>query len=412
MPTNRNSKKYTPVNRAAVSSKYVPVNRASSLPPKEKTFGEKAVDVGKDLVKAVVSPVATMVARPIQLGAMLAGVSTENIDKFTMGGLIAPTPKNGKDVVKDIGRGIETVALGIPATKATKLFGNTIKPISSAVAPAMIGASKLTPKAVKTANVLSKSVGMGTEGAVFGYGQGLEQTGEPLGAETLKTTAMGAGIGAVLPIAGAGLSKVFGKKATTGIESIANKTDDVVNKVTPEQPIVNKAEIPTQAVPEQGIPEQPKINQTPEYVASVEQRASKLADDPEFQSSSDKSKIIKFDEVKTTKTNEQMIDYVTGKDPSVIDGLPKTSALKLMREDVIANPTKYTPAEVKRLTSNYASSQAGADLQATQVGRKAIIDNPFDAITLAERELKDVLKKKGITKKNIINFLDDNQCTL
>jgi len=73
--------------------------------------------IGKlgNFAKSVVSAPATMIARPFQAAAELAGASAEDVNKFNLGGLIAPVPESGKDVLKDVGRGIETVALGTGA---------------------------------------------------------------------------------------------------------------------------------------------------------------------------------------------------------------------------------------------------------------------------------------------------------
>ena len=105
----------------------------------------KTGEIGKDLIKGIVSPVATMVARPIQLGAEALGVSDVNVNKFTLGGLIAPTPQNKKDVIKDVGRGIETAltgGIGGTVSKSTAL-GTGI----GALAPVAIkGISKLLKK--------------------------------------------------------------------------------------------------------------------------------------------------------------------------------------------------------------------------------------------------------------------------
>jgi len=54
-----------------------------------------------------------MLARPIQLGARLAGVSDEKVNQVTKsiaGDFVAPTPQGGMDVLKDAGRALETAA--------------------------------------------------------------------------------------------------------------------------------------------------------------------------------------------------------------------------------------------------------------------------------------------------------------
>lgn len=68
------------------------------------------------LIKGLVKPVATMIARPIQAGAELLGASAEDVNKVTKniaGDYVAAVPQNATDVAKDIGRAAQTVALGV-----------------------------------------------------------------------------------------------------------------------------------------------------------------------------------------------------------------------------------------------------------------------------------------------------------
>lgn len=69
-------------------------------------------------LKGLVSAPATLIARPIQLGAELLGASPEQVNKVNLGGIVAPVPQNASDVVKDVGRGVQTVALGTGAPLA------------------------------------------------------------------------------------------------------------------------------------------------------------------------------------------------------------------------------------------------------------------------------------------------------
>lgn len=78
------------------------------------------------VVKSVASPIATMLARPIQAGAELLGASPEEVNKISndlSGGLVAPVPQNFEDVKKDVGRAGETVALGLGPVAGGALFG-------------------------------------------------------------------------------------------------------------------------------------------------------------------------------------------------------------------------------------------------------------------------------------------------
>lgn len=392
---------------AKVSKKFVSASDfKSKLPVKEKTLGGKVVKGVGEVAKAIVSPVATMVARPIQLGAMLAGVSTENIDKFTMGGLIAPTPKNSKDVVKDVGRGIQTVALGLPATKATRLFGNTVKPISNKVFPTLLGEQKLTPTAINTAKVLSKSVGLGTEGALFGLGAGMEQ------GDIEKNVAMGAGIGAALPIVGAGLSKAFGKsasKTTTGIEKVSTKIDDVSNKVIPEQPVINKV---GSVAPEQ--PVQRKIPETEynEIKAKIENdysdydnfsKSDEFKDlDPEYIKQTYATRKATDVEIIANQGVDEVFDMVRGRGKTAL--APDSGTTLPSLKDSLIKSGKLTDDQTYRLLNSKAvESMAGSSLQSV---------TPLQSfINKANQAIKQTYKRKIVAnKKTVRNLFEGLEC--
>ena len=74
-----------------------------------------------DFIKGLAGAPATMLARPFQAGAELLGASPESVDAFSnkySGGLVAPVPQNYGDVMKDVGRGIQTAGMGIPSLAA------------------------------------------------------------------------------------------------------------------------------------------------------------------------------------------------------------------------------------------------------------------------------------------------------
>jgi hypothetical protein len=147
------------------------------------------------LAKGIFSPVATLVARPIQAGAELFGASADTVDKATnsiesglgsvlghiplvgktlndtVKGIVAPVPRNAGDVEKDVGRGAETIALGTGA------------PIAG--------------------------------GALFGAGASLEQGNNLLSTQTLLNTALGAGSGKLLEWIGKPLLNAAGKVVGT-----------------------------------------------------------------------------------------------------------------------------------------------------------------------------------------------------
>ena len=136
--------------------------------------------------KSLVKAPATILARPLQLAteAILPGDNTEAIDKFSrekLGGFVAPIPKNFGDVKKDVGRGVQTVAFGMP--------------------------------------------GLASGGAAFGLGASLEQGNDLFSKETALSTAGGAVAGKLLGLVGKPLLNIAGKV-------IGKITPDIVKKVS------------------------------------------------------------------------------------------------------------------------------------------------------------------------------------
>lgn len=123
-----------------------------------------------EFAKGIFSAPATIVARPFQAAAELAGAKAEDVDKFSSdisGGLIAPVPQGFKDVKKDVGRAAQTVALGTGA------------PI--------------------------------TGGALFGAGASLEAGNDLLSAQTAFDAALGGAGGKVLDLVGKPFINAAGK---------------------------------------------------------------------------------------------------------------------------------------------------------------------------------------------------------
>lgn len=164
--------------------------------------------VAKGVAKAIVEPVATMAARPVQLGAELLGASDESVNKFTkdtFGDWVAPTPQNAGDFYKDIGRGIQTAL--------TAGLGSVAK-------SAMLGT---VPKLGLT--------GLGAlEGAGYGLGFSMEQGNDILS----KETAINTGVGAVTAGVGAKVLSKFGKKATPKTNVPQSVTPNEAVTLTPK----------------------------------------------------------------------------------------------------------------------------------------------------------------------------------
>lgn len=173
-PTPAATSTPTPAKRPISVEEFVSKKRALPV-----AAGGAAADVPKEdtniaaeFAKGLFSAPATIVARPLQLGAelLMPGDNTKEIDEFSSkysGGLVAPVPQNFGDVKKDVGRGIQTVALGTGA------------PIAG--------------------------------GAAFGVGASLEQGNDLLSLDTAFQAALGGGIGKVAHIVGKPLLDASGK---------------------------------------------------------------------------------------------------------------------------------------------------------------------------------------------------------
>lgn len=179
-------------------------------------ISKKKESFGSNLLKSIVSPVATITARPFQLGATLFGATPEQIDKFSqekLGGFVAPVPQSGKDVLKDVGRAVETVALGIGGEGGVQAVKTGLKGAISA------GAKEGAITGLKS-------------GLLTGFGQSLQEATDLPPEEAYKKiftdTALGGvlggvtggAFGAVTPVVSKGISKV---SEFTNIKSLQNK---------------------------------------------------------------------------------------------------------------------------------------------------------------------------------------------
>lgn len=178
-----------------LKQKYTPTQASTPVPPTQASGGLSTEQLkqrysvgapsttpeqseGDGLLKGLVKPATTMLARPFQAVAQLAGATAEDVDKFSeekLGGFVAPVPRNLGDVKKDVGRGIQTVALGLP--------------------------------------------GLASGGAAFGVGMSLEEGNDLFSSQTAFDAVLGAG--------GAKLAGLVGKPLISG----AGK---VVGKITPQ----------------------------------------------------------------------------------------------------------------------------------------------------------------------------------
>lgn len=137
--------------------------------------------VGGNILRSTIKPTATLLARPVQLVKALQGKSIEDqtIKSKYLGDI--KTSTNAKDVVKDVGRGLETVSLGLG-----------------------LGAAK---GATTAANIAKSALEGAASGYLQGVGHGIEE-GKKL-KDVAKEGIISTGVGALGGAALAGVSKLF-----------------------------------------------------------------------------------------------------------------------------------------------------------------------------------------------------------
>lgn len=174
----------TPAPVASVAPTAKPLSFEHKVRYVTSTADAPEEDKGSFLGGLVRAPL-TMLARPIQAIAELGGAEADTVDRVTKkftGGLVAPVPRSGADVKKDIGRAAETVALGLG-------------PVAG--------------------------------GAAFGAGNSLEQGNDLFSTQTAFQTVLGAAGGKVLDLVGKplldGAGKVIGKITPDTLKEVAGK---------------------------------------------------------------------------------------------------------------------------------------------------------------------------------------------
>lgn len=137
--------------------------------------------IGGNILRSTIKPTATLLARPVQLVKALQGKSVEDqtIKSKYLGDI--KTSTGGKDVVKDIGRGLETVSLGLG-----------------------LGAAK---GATTAANIAKTALEGAASGYLQGVGHGIEE-GKKL-KDVAKEGIISTGVGALGGAALAGAAKIF-----------------------------------------------------------------------------------------------------------------------------------------------------------------------------------------------------------
>lgn len=217
-----------PAPTASVSAFDALKTKETATPVSQET--EKKDGVIKTFVKDIARPVLTLGARPIQAVAALGGATANQIDEATKkiaGDLVAPTPRNATDVVKDVGRAAETISYG--------LGGAAVK----------TGVKTALKETIKQA-VKRGAIEGAKAGGMFGAGEAVEESGNLVDAVEggVKGAIGGAIGGAVIPAVAGKAKSVFGRRAAEKAEQVAlveSKTPDArvaTKKITPDGKIV------------------------------------------------------------------------------------------------------------------------------------------------------------------------------
>jgi hypothetical protein len=180
-----------------VPSGSFPVGQAPwELPEKKPSFL-------KSMYKAIAEPVANIVARPVQLAQTLVGAKPI---EGTYAGLDINNPQNVRDVIKDVGRGAETVALGIGGA-------GTVGAVKTGLKGLIAQGAKQEAK-----------VGL-QSGLLSGFGIGLEQASEQPPEEAFNTVFGSTALGGVLGTVGGavlGSATPLVARGVSGVRKFAN----------------------------------------------------------------------------------------------------------------------------------------------------------------------------------------------
>ena len=290
----------------------------------------------KSIFKSIVKPVATLVARPVQLGKAFAGATEEEQAVNLPFGLgKVETVKTGKDVIKDVGRGLETVSLGVggalPKVAKAGNFGKTLKTVSTAIAKPSIAPTitrGLTAQPVKEAVKQGFKVGA-KSGALYGAGEATERTGDfsETAQGAFKGAVAGGVIGGALPVAFSVPRKVVNRMMAPKLARVQKDINrEATELLSKTRGIINKSQVMVEG---RNIPVD-KYMKDPIIFRGLKVDNSRIVPDDAIQSV--KSRTDALMDAKSKLLPE--LDRITTK-------VPKTA----IRERAIAN-LKGTPADI------------------------------------------------------------------
>lgn len=359
---------------------------------KQKSTAGKIISGAGKMVKETLKPATTLAVRPAQAIAAALGAPAERIDKNTkrmFGDWVAPTPKSGKDVIKDVGRGLQTVALGVPVAGRGAALGRRLAQNAAA-------------------------------GTAFGVGASLEQGNKLISKETGKQALGGAILGAAIPEGFTAVGRLFKTAPKTpktapgeAIEDIvttgAQKETAVFEKLPDvpgaEQRVVSKAE-PISSVEAPKIeapktPKQPKPQPMKDEEELLDYKFGDDFDDPVAKPETFKQWREEYSKLRANLSADEVSDIIFNKNKTPVS-VPKTVLYELL-----SNEKNLTPKQRHRLVSNkFAESTAGKEL----VGVKLRDSSMNDYMMKKNAQLKENLKNQVITKKTTKRFLDDLEC--
>ena len=178
----------------------------------------------KGVYKSLFSPVVNLIARPGQAVQALAG-QEPSTGKFL--GLDVTAPKTGKDVLKDVGRGIETVAMGIGVGGTPNIIKTGIK-------------QGIKQGAKEGAVIGLKSSPLIGAGASLTSGEtDIKQIIKDAAVSTAIGTPLSAGLGGLIPGV-AGVGKKFTQQGVR--DELGNIFRQTASKYVKPQAILDQAE--------------------------------------------------------------------------------------------------------------------------------------------------------------------------
>lgn len=188
------------------------------------------------------------------------------------------------------------------------------------------------------------------------------------------------------------------------VNPITGQAEQIVPPITPKVSPISKSEVITYPRP-QVAPAVPKpVSYTKDPVLSLTKvMETELPPnaDPTFVSTTMKDQVAKYNSAASVISTDDLIDMSMGLKPTP-EGLNPVTIFQLT-----ADRADLTVEQAMRLKNIYPLSQAGQDLSLARLKSGAIIDNPINMMQSVEKELKEQVVKKGVSKIDIKNLFPD-----